>query len=100
MAAPKGNNYSKGRTKGSTNKVTKEVREAYKDFVEGNLGKLQLWLEECDPKDRLEFMIKFSEYFIPKLARTEMTGKDGKEFSVGFTDEQAAKILEQIRKKQ
>jgi hypothetical protein len=40
------------------------------------------WLEEVaedDPNKALDMMLKLSEYFIPKLARQELTGADGKD---------------------
>lgn len=73
MAAPKGNSYSPGRPKGSKNQITQDTREAYKMFVQGNLGRLNEWMDELDsPEKKLDFMLKFSEYFIPKLARTDI----------------------------
>ena len=95
MAAPKGNKFAGSRL-GCPNKMTQGTREAYKLFVEGNLPKLQLWLDACEPDQALEFMLKFSEYFIPKLARIDHGNADGKAFEVNFTDEQASKILKLI----
>ena len=69
-----------GRKKGAPNKVTTDTRKAYQDFVEGNIENLNLWMSELsEPDKKLDFMLKFSEYFIPRLARTELTGKDGKD---------------------
>jgi hypothetical protein len=34
---------------------------------------------EDDPNKALDMMLKLSEYFIPKLARQELTGADGKD---------------------
>ena len=69
---PKGQKFG-GRVKGTPNKTTSEIREAYQEFVEGNIENLNLWMNELDaPEKRLDFMLKFSEYFIPKLQRTEV----------------------------
>ena len=71
-----------GRPKGSKNKQTQAIRKAYQELVEGNLENLQTWLvlvAEKDPKEAFEMMIKLSEYVIPKLARTEVTGMDGED---------------------
>lgn len=81
MAAPKGHTFATGRPKGAPNKIKAEVKQAYKLFVENHLDDLELWLQqvaEKDPAAALDFMLKFSEYFIPKLARTEMAGEEGK----------------------
>ena len=87
MAAPKGNSFSNGRPKGSKNKVTLEMKKAFKLLVDGNLGKMQSWIDrtaEKDPAKAMQLMLDMSERFLPKLARTEVTGKDGEDFK-GFT---------------
>ena len=43
---------------------------------------MSLWLAQVaadSPKEALDMMIKLSEYVIPKLARQEITGEDGKD---------------------
>ena len=79
----KGSNLNpKGRTKGLPNKTTGEIREAYQKLVDDNLDNMKEWLErvaEEDPNKALDMMLKLSEYFIPKLARQELTGADGKD---------------------
>jgi hypothetical protein len=78
----KGNNYGRGRGKGTPNKSTAEIREAYQKLVDDNLDNMKIWLErvaEDDPNKALDMMLKLSEYFIPKLARQELTGADGKD---------------------
>lgn len=74
------NGNAAGRPVGSKNKQTQAIRQAYQELVEGNLENLNIWLAtvaEKDPKEAFEMMIKLSEYVIPKLARTELTGQDG-----------------------
>lgn len=69
-----------GRPKGSLNKSTSQVREAYQMLTEANLENMTNWLQEIaaeNPKEAFELMLKMSEYVLPKLARTEVTGKDG-----------------------
>lgn len=79
----KGSNLNpKGRPKGLANKTTTEIREAYQNLVEMNLDNMTEWLKqvaEKDPNKAMELMLKLSEYFIPKLARQEITGADGKD---------------------
>lgn len=72
----------KGRGKGVPNKSTAQIREAYQKLVDDNLDNMKVWLEkvaEDDPNKALDMMLKLSEYFIPKLARQELTGADGKD---------------------
>ena len=75
-----------GRPKGSPNKSTAAVREAMAVFAEGNVHKLQEWLDDVakggegrtpDPAKAADLFLKAIEYHIPKLARTEVTGQDG-----------------------
>ena len=69
-----------GRT--TPNKVTKQIKQAFADLVEGNLDRMNLWLAQVasdDPKAAMELMIKLSERFVPALARTELTDADGED---------------------
>jgi hypothetical protein len=75
-----------GRKKGSPNKSTKEIREAYQAFVESNIPEFQTWLQNIeDPAKRFDIIVKMSEYFVPKLNRTEVTGQDGKDLFANVT---------------
>jgi hypothetical protein len=72
-----------GRPKGSPNKTTQEVRDAYQLFAENNMDKFQDWIDKVaskNPAKALEIVLAMSEYFLPKLQRTETdvttNGKD------------------------
>lgn len=71
-----------GRPKGSRNKTTNAIREAYQNLVEMNLENMSEWITQIaadDPNKAMDTMIKLSEYIIPKLARQELTGNDGQD---------------------
>ena len=71
-----------GRPKGSRNKTTNRIREAYQNLVEMNLDNMSLWIAQMaaeNPEKAMDTMIKLSEYIIPKLARQEITGQDGED---------------------
>ena len=81
-------NLNVGRKKGAVNKSTKVVREAIAELLSRNSAYMDRWLQRVaegdevlgikpDPYKALDIMLKMSEYHIPKLARTEVTGKDG-----------------------
>lgn len=86
MAAHKGTkppNAGKGRPKGAPNKATADVRATMALIAERNVEKFEKWLNSVakkDPAKAATLFLQAIEYHIPKLARTEMTGKDGKEF--------------------
>jgi hypothetical protein len=75
-----------GRKKGSPNKSTKEIREAYQAFVESNVDEFQNWLAQIeDPARRFEIILKISDFFLPKMTRTEVTGADGEDLFKNIT---------------
>ena len=73
-------NNPKGRKPGSINKVTKDIKEAYRLLIENNIPNFNRWMDkiaEKDPEKAIKILSDLSEYVIPKLARQEFTGKDG-----------------------
>jgi hypothetical protein len=86
-------NAGKGRVKGVPNKSTSTVREAIANLLERNGENMDSWLQmvaygdenlkvKAQPDRALEIMAKLSEYHIPKLARTEVTGDGGGPLSI------------------
>jgi len=88
----------RGRPAGVPNRATQDARRAIADFVEGNVGRLEGWLDaiadgvpdkvdetgavtkwirQPDPDAALKAYMSVIEYHIPKLARQEHVGKDG-----------------------
>ena len=64
-----------GSRKGVPNKATKEIREAFKLLVEGNLDNMKVWLSDVaeeDPEKALNILLKMSEFVVPKLQRQEI----------------------------
>jgi hypothetical protein len=73
--------YKGGSRKGVPNRATANAREAISAFIEENTPRLQGWLDEIaeqkGPDVAFRCVMDLLEYHIPKLARTELTGKDG-----------------------
>lgn len=86
-----------GRQQGTPNKTTRDVREAIAAFAEANVDKMGEWLaavadgdaeqeRKADPGKALDLYLRAIEYHIPKLGRTELTGKDGKSLLVTLSE--------------
>ncbi len=77
-----------GRPKGSANKITEELKEAFALVLEERLPDLNRWIGQVaqdDPAKAIDLLIKLSTRFLPELARTELTGKDGQDLLKGVT---------------
>ena len=76
-----------GRPKGIPNKITQNAREAIQTLLDNNADRVQAWLNqiaETDPKAALLAFTALLEFGVPKLQRTELTGKDGAEPTIAF----------------
>jgi hypothetical protein len=64
-------------------KATLKAREAIAKLVDGNTHRLEGWLDEIaadekqGPAVAFKLLMDVMEYHVPKLARHELTGKDG-----------------------
>jgi hypothetical protein len=56
-----------GRPKGAVNKTTSEIRTLFQQLVSANIERLQEDLEAMEPEKRVSYIIKLSEFIIPKL---------------------------------
>jgi hypothetical protein len=83
-----------GSRRGKPNKATVNAREAIAALVEGNIGRMESWLDQIaatdGPRAAWDCMCDVIEYHIPKLARTEISGPGGAPILVQATplDEQ------------
>ena len=76
---PEGSNPG-GRPKGSKNKNTQLIREAYQKLTEDNLLNMSQWIQQIaadNPEKAFKLMLEMSEFVLPKLNRTELTGNNG-----------------------
>lgn len=76
-----------GRQKGSTNLVVKPLKEKINQLIEGySIEAMQQDLYDIEkPEDRLKILMGLMEFVLPKLARAELTGKDGDSLSFNVT---------------
>jgi hypothetical protein len=91
-----------GRKPGVPNKATTLAREAIARFVDGNADRLQTWLDQIadeeGPKEAFKCFMDVVEYHVPKLARTEVTGKDGEQLTVTYSEMTDEQKIEAARK--
>lgn len=95
MPAPKGNNNNpNGRPKGTPNRSTQAARDAIAQFVDGNVHRLQKWLDDIadgkadgkpNPQKAFELFQSVIEYHVPKLQRSTIEGTDGGPVQVNAT---------------
>lgn len=65
----------RGRKRGTPNKVTLEVREAFRVLLESNAENMQSWLERTaarSPAKALAIIAQLAEYVTPRLQRAEV----------------------------
>ena len=70
-----------GRKKGTPNKTTEEIRQAFQMLIESSLPDIQKWLKQVakdNPEKALQIVEKYSDFILPKLQRTELSGGEDK----------------------
>lgn len=65
-----------GRTKGTPNRNTDEIRQKFQLLIENNLTTLENDLKELEPKDRIKAILDLSKFVLPTLKATELSTVD------------------------
>lgn len=71
----KGHKKIGGKQKGTENKTTRDIKEAFKNLIEMNLDNMTLWLSKVaskNPAQALFIISNLAEYTTPKQARTQI----------------------------
>lgn len=68
-----------GRTKGTPNRNTHEIREQFQFLINDNLEQLNEDLKALEPKDRLKAIIDLSKFVLPTLKATELSTANGED---------------------
>lgn len=61
-----------GRTKGTANKTTAETKELLQKIVSNELDKISDLLEQLEPKERVDAIIKLLPYIVPKQSEIKI----------------------------
>ena len=56
-----------GRTKGTPNKLTTEIRQAFKNALADQIEEIPQLLSELPNEKRLDYLIKLMPYVLPKV---------------------------------
>lgn len=80
MGAHKGHKKMGGRQKGSSNKVTGELRNRIKDFLDNKFEEVLKSWDKLDPPKKIALYERFMNYVLPKMmsANVEMTTEEKK----------------------
>jgi hypothetical protein len=62
-----------GRTKGTPNKATAELRERFTSLLESNFDTIQNDLNSLEPKERIKTLLDISKFVIPTLKAVDNT---------------------------
>ena len=77
MAQKKGQTGNpNGRPKGSPNKTSAEIRNLFQTLIQNNIEHLQSDFDSLEPKERINSIIKLSEFILPKLQAVKMQNED------------------------
>ena len=101
---PGGRRAGAGRKKGVPNQVTTDIRQAFRNLIEKQAGNFDTWLKRVaskDPGRALDLVSRLSEYCVPKLGRTEITGANGGPLETRAitqqTDDELLRRIDQLR---
>lgn len=83
-----GNRSGAGRKAGTKNERSKQWERLGETIMSHHTERFNQVLSDMDDTAFADNFLKILEYFKPKMARTELTGKDGESLSttVKFTD--------------
>lgn len=71
-----------GRQKGTSNKLTGTVKEMVSQFVSNEMQHLPTLLNQLEPKEKAEYIIKLLPYILPKIAPVEAPKEKEKNRSI------------------
>jgi len=84
MGFEKGNKIGSGRPKGSKNKTTEEIKEAFQLLLSSCLPQLISDVNDMEAKDRANFLLKLSDKILPSLKSVDAVVESTITKSLGF----------------
>lgn len=86
-----------GRKKGTPNRTTTEIRQAFQTIINSNIDNLDVWLNqvaEKNPEKAIFLLLELAEYVIPKFNKKDIYEEPKDEFD-NMTEEE---LDEELRK--
>ena len=87
-----------GRQKGTSNKVTQDVRALLKELVSKEISNIDNLFKDVEPKDRLEFIVRLLPYTLPKFEDTVFTESQETKPKPSFLEFINQQVLESAQK--
>lgn len=85
MPIKKGEKKSMGRPKGSANKSTAQIKNAFQALLTASLPQLIEDVSKMEPKDRANFLLKLSDKILPSLKSVDQVVETKGVQQLGFT---------------
>ena len=77
---------NEGRPKGSVNKSSNEIREAFQMLLEDNLPTLKRDISSLEPKERVKFMLDLASFIIPKMKAIDVKSENTETITIDFNE--------------
>ncbi len=71
-----------GRTAGTSNIKTAEIREAFSLLLENNIDKIQNDIDLLEPKERIRVLLDLATFIIPKMKSVELLQQEQEQKSI------------------
>lgn len=82
--------------------MTADARESFRLVFDSLVPEAEKWIRSAarkNPAKGAELLLRLAEYFVPKVSRHELTGRDGKDLLENLTDEQLEERLRALMAK-
>ena len=76
-----------GRSAGTPNKATTEIKEAFQMLLEDNLPTLKRDISSLEPKQRVKFMLELASFIIPKMKSVDLTADKKETILIDFSED-------------
>ena len=76
-----------GRSAGTPNKATTEIKEAFQMLLEDNLPTLQRDISSLEPKERVKFMLELASFIIPKMKSVDLKEDKTETILIDFSED-------------